>query len=153
MRFTHCLGHGPTLKVLAYLGQSSWIPVKWTRPINPLACAWCPEYNGWAGCFGEHGSPSQSNWNKWTANPDGRVIVHMEIGLPSSHQPPIATRGTISLRGGGRERLHVKKEIARWETCGERESSPHSPTSCFIPNNAACSAYPFPRWRWRENKG
>lgn len=25
------------------------------------ACAWCPEYNGWAGCFGERGSPSQSN--------------------------------------------------------------------------------------------
>lgn len=35
-RFTRCsLGHGPTLKVLAYLGQSSWIPLKWTGPINP----------------------------------------------------------------------------------------------------------------------
>ena len=36
MRSTLSLGHGPTLKVLAYLGQSSWIPLKWTRPVNPL---------------------------------------------------------------------------------------------------------------------
>lgn len=31
-----CLAHGPTLKVLAYLGQSSRVPLKWPRSVGPL---------------------------------------------------------------------------------------------------------------------
>lgn len=63
------------------------------------ACVQCPEYNGPARCFSENDSPRPSNWNKWTANPDGRVIVHMEIGLLSSRDPAITVCETISLPG------------------------------------------------------
>lgn len=30
------LAHGPTFKVLAYLGQGSRILLKWSRPVSPL---------------------------------------------------------------------------------------------------------------------
>lgn len=69
----------------------------------------------------------------------------MEIGLPSSHHPSIATHETISLEGWDKSvsmSKRRKKKKVRWETCRERKSSSHSPTSCFMFNNAACSAYP-----------
>lgn len=55
------LGSRANFKGVSIFRPEQLDPTEMDQAHQSPACAWCPEYNGWAGCFGERGSPSQSN--------------------------------------------------------------------------------------------
>lgn len=55
------LGSRANLKGVSIFRPEQLDPAEMDQAHQSPACAGCPEYNGRAGCFGERGSPSQSN--------------------------------------------------------------------------------------------
>ena len=55
------LGSRANFKGVSIFRPEQLDPAEMDRAHQSPACVWCPEHNGWAGCFGERGSPSQSN--------------------------------------------------------------------------------------------
>ncbi len=55
------LGSRANFKGVSIFRPEQLDPSDMDRAHQSPACAQCPEYNGWAGCFGERGFASQSN--------------------------------------------------------------------------------------------